>query len=102
MLNHSYNSIFVIKAFKTVITCTLFLETNSSFLEGQRKLILKLLEKCIPCVEYKNILNVTEYKAKNQYASEAQIWANVRVIGIARLCNFSSSALSLIKALTGF
>lgn len=52
--------------------------------------------------EYKNILNVTEYKAKNQHASEAQIWANVRMIGIARLRNFSSSALSLIKALKGF
>jgi len=78
VLNHfPCNSILVINVFKIVITYTLFLETNSSFLEGQRKLILKLLEKCIPCVEYKNILYVTEYKAKNQHASEAQIWVNV-------------------------
>lgn len=103
MLNHfPCNSIFVINALKAVITYILFLETNSSFLEGQRKLILKLLDKCIPCVEYKNILNISEYRTKNQHASEAQIWANVRVTGIARLHNFSSSVLSLIKALKGF
>lgn len=106
MLNHSScKSVFVIRAFKAVIAYKLFLETNSLFLEGQRKCISKPFDSLIFRIQ-KHTLSITEYKAtiteckaKNHNVSEAQIWAKVEMIEIAALCIFSPLALSPNAAL---
>lgn len=76
MLNNSACSNgFIINDLKTVITRSYCLETNNLFLEGQRKLILKPFGCFIDRMK-KHPLSITDNTAKNQCASEVQVWTN--------------------------